>query len=869
MWIPESRCATEFAHLCCLTALFLLAHGCSDVFPDPAEPPPAESARLVSAAARLELDVASLTLTLRQGDQLRAHLPLAELRLGTVGTFDPDRNYAPDSLKNFPVKDLSWSHPTAARLLRPADNKPALGAWNDASAALVELQTATEEGGAGPRWVLRLGALTDGTFSLDLELADGELRAATAAETGPDVTVLVDLAVAVTASERLYGLGEVFAGPEHRGQVRPMHMLPDLSTESGYNEVHVPIPLVIGSGGWGLFVQSRRPATFDLGKNDPERVHAIFNAGQLRCYLFAADSPLAITGAYTRVTGAPALPARWAFGSIIWRNENKDQAEVLDDMTQIRAHDLAISAMWLDRPFDTHVNNFDFDPKRFPAPDEMISQVQALGMRMAMWSTPYAEEGGTYHQQVVDNGWYVQLPALVKGIVKWGGPIDLTHPDAYAMWRSAIAKVAKRGIEGWKLDFAEDVQIGFGSLRLHYGFADGSDERTMHHGYALPYHKVYQENLPESGGFILSRAGTYGDQAITTMIWPGDLDANLLAHGECDDEACHVGGLPASVAAMLGLAASGYPLYAADTGGYRHGRPDKQTFMRWLAQTGLSAAQQIGGGKQSNPWDFQAYEGSQFDEEVLAAAVYYTRLHSRLFPYIYSAALRAQAHEPGPIRPFAMAHPELVQDAGYDSVAQTQYYLGDNLLVAPVVDAKPGREVLLPAGQWLDWWTHKPVAGAAATARRMQLTVPLDRIALWLRAGGLVPMLRPTIDTLAPATTPGVDSFANEVGPLHVIVGPGAAGEAAVYDGSTITLIDGPQAPALTVKIVPGNEFSHGSELEVWMSAPAAVHVDGKSLAKGDPASCLTCWWMDGPGATLHVRLTAGAHEVKIDRQLP
>ena len=855
---------------CCLLAPLLFA--CSETFPEPADPPPAESALLTSAAAALAFDVASMNLLLRQGDEVRSRIDLAELRLGRVATFNPDRSYAPDSLKGFPVKDLSWFHPVSARLLRPGDGEPALATWSDPQAALIELQTSDKDGLAGHRWHLRVVALDHGTFRLDLELADPKMRTATAQEAPDDLHLLVDLAVAVTETERFYGMGEVFAGPEHRGQIRPMHMVPDLSTESGYNEVHVPIPLLIGGGGWGLFVQSRRPAIFDLGATDPQRVHAVFNAGSLRCYLMAADSPLAIIGAYTRLTGAPALPARWAFGTLIWRNENKDQAEVLDDMSQIRAHDLAISGMWLDRPFDTHVNNFDFDPKRFPEPDEMIAQVQALGMRMAMWSTPYAEEGGLYHDQVVDNGWYVDLPAIVKGIVKWGGPIDLTHPDAYAMWRAAIGTVAKRGIEGWKLDFAEDVQIGYGSLRLHYGFHDGSDERTMHHGYALPYHQVYRDNLPADGGFLLSRAGTYGDQAISTMIWPGDLDANLMAHGQCDDDVCHVGGLPASVAAMLGLAASGYPLYAADTGGYRHTRPSKKTFMRWLAQTGLSAVQQIGGGKQSNPWDFKAYEGSQFDQEVLDAAVYYTRLHSRLFPYIYSAAKRAAAHEPGPIRPFAMVHPDLVATEGYDAVAQSQYYLGEHLLVAPVVDDKPGRDVLLPPGVWFDWWTRSPAPGdPAATGdpakpRKFKLDVPLNRIPIWLRAGGLVPMLRPTIDTLAPATVAGVDSFANETGPLHVLVAPGAAGSAAVYDGTTVDLLDGPSAASLKLKFSPGSEFKHGAEFEIWTAASAKVAIDGQDSAASATKTCQSCWWYDTATTTLHVRLTAGPHTVVMYR---
>ena len=55
-------------------------------------------------------------------------------------------------------------------------------------------------------------------------------------------------------------------------------------------------------------------------------------------------------------TSAPALPAPWTLGNLLWRNENKDAAEVADDVAQMRQHGLAVSGLWLDRPYDVAVN---------------------------------------------------------------------------------------------------------------------------------------------------------------------------------------------------------------------------------------------------------------------------------------------------------------------------------------------------------------------------------------------------------------------------------------------------------------------------------------------------------------------------------
>ena len=93
-----------------------------------------------------------------------------------------------------------------------------------------------------------------------------------------------------------------------------------------------------------------------------------------------------------------------------------------------------------------------------------------------------------------------------------GIPIDLTNPDAFDWWQALIGRYVDIGIEGYKLDYGEDVAAGAGERRLPWLFADGSDERTMQAGYQLFYHRAYAEKLPDDGGFMLCRSATYGDQ---------------------------------------------------------------------------------------------------------------------------------------------------------------------------------------------------------------------------------------------------------------------------------------------------------------------------------------------------------------------
>ena len=275
--------------------------------------------------------------------------------------------------------------------------------------------------------------------------------------------------------------------------------------------------------------------------------------------------------------------------------------------------------------------------------------------------------------------------------------------------------------------------------------------RNLHFALLTDMPDADAETLPEDGGFLLCRAGTYGDQVNVSVIWPGDLDATMWGHRDVVKDPdgktiTAVGGLGPSMVYGLSLGPSGFPFYGSDTGGYRHSPPgpDKQTFMRWFQQTALSTVMQVGTSGNSVPWEFRP-EKEGFDQEVLDTYRIYARLHLRLFPYQWTYA-KNLAVDGRPIqRPLGLAHPEL-------GIHPSDTYLfGDHLLVAPVIvrDAV-SRDVPLPPGRWLDWWDGTAYEGGMTHT----VAAPLDRLPLFLASGGIVPMLRPTIDTISPVADP-------------------------------------------------------------------------------------------------------------------
>jgi len=794
----------------------------------------------------LRVDPGANEITLTHAGAPLLRFPADGFELGTLPQVSDRTNYDP-----YPIVSRAavWPSPDGLRWLSPSRIEV-----TEVSASAATLSLAYPD---GLRAQLRIEVARPGSFRAHLVPAGGHSPVA-----------YFRLRPRADAQEGFYGLGEYFDAVNHRGKVRAMQLELDTMIESNYNEAHVPIPFVIGTRGWGLFVECPHPAAFALATDAPDLIDALFGTGTasgpgLTFHLYAADHPLDVTKLYYDDTGYPRLPARWALGPWLWRNENRDQAQVESDATMMRELDLAHSALWIDRPYATAVNTFDFNPTQFPMPQSMIDLLHSLGFGVALWHTPYLDEHSSataaLRDQATSRGFYPAQSGILLN--NWGQPIDLTNPDAYAWWQALLRRYTDMGVAGFKLDYGEDVVTGISNGRNAWRFADGSDEQTMHARYQLFYHRVYAQTLPQEGGFLLCRSGTYGDQTNVSVIWPGDLDASFAQRGATvmsgTSSYVAVGGLPASLVAGLSLGPSGFPFYGADTGGYIHAPPDKELFTRWFEQTALSTVMQIGNGAGTVAWEPNPQTG--FDAEMLGWYRIYTRLHLRLFPYEWTYAQRLASDGRPIMRPLGLAYPAL-------GVHPNDTYLfGDALLVAPVVArGQTTRDLTLPPGRWIDWWRGDAYDGG----RMVTLAAPLDVLPLLLAEGGIVPLLRPTIDSLSPTTQPiRVDSYATTPGVLYVRVAPGAASQFQVFDGTLLS--QARSAGMLMLGASDGAEFHYGTLFEVMTVAapPTAVTADGLALGQKPDLATLEAapsgWsWESARGGTLYVKLTAGAHQV-------
>lgn len=522
-----------------------------------------------------------------------------------------------------------------------------------------------------------------------------------------------------TGTAPLLGLGE--GGPQfdRRGAT-----IGARSGQGGYQLAthggRVPIPWVIGTSGWALFIHQPYGA-FDLtgaeskfqtvapppgrGPNAPPPPPAPPSL-PLDLFFVASREPATLMGEYARITGYPELPPLWSFGYQQSHRTLASREEILGEAKTFREKKLPCDTLiYLGTGFcpsgwNTDNTKFDFNEKVFPDPKVMFDQLHA-----------------DHFKVVLHVAYPVQIPEM-RGTIK--DPCDPqrraeTQPSCY--W-DMHRPVLKLGVDGWWPDEGDALNLPSRLVRNRM------------------YWEASQVDRPNERPFALHRNGTAGMQRYGAFLWSGDVSSRwetLKTH------------LP--VAVNTGL--SGVPYWGTDIGGFVPTRElTGELYVRWFQFASFCTLFRSHGRtwKLRLPWGWNTGEQGPIETpnvpiepaelhnaQVEPICRKYLELRYRMMPYLYSAVRESTTTGMPVMRALWLHYPD---DA--TAVARGDEYLwGRNLLVAPVVEkGATSRQVYLPHGGWFDFWTGERVEGGKEVTRK----VDLETTPLYARAGSIVPL---------------------------------------------------------------------------------------------------------------------------------
>jgi alpha-glucosidase (family GH31 glycosyl hydrolase) len=231
----------------------------------------------------------------------------------------------------------------------------------------------------------------------------------------------------------------------------------------------------------------------------------------------------------------------------------------------------------------------------------------------------------------------------------------------------------------------------------------------------------YTQQLTGQRAFILARYGDWGSER-----YPGYFTGDTYSQWPV-------------LAYEVAFTARGgnvlVPYISHDIGGFHGAKIDFDLYARWLEFGTFSPILRLHSAHE-NPREGNVRMPWVYGEQGMALARKYFTLRTQLIPYIYTYTWVAHRDSMPLLRPLYLEEPSLEEAYRHPH----EYFFGDQLLVAPVLDPSGTVSVYLPPGEWLDFFSGKRQHGGTTFTAHYAV----DETPVFVRDGAIIPEQPPS-----------------------------------------------------------------------------------------------------------------------------
>ncbi len=608
-------------------------------------------------------------------------------------------------------------------------------------------------------------------------------------------------------------------------------------------QIQFPIMYALGDSGnaFGLFFDNVYKQDWDFASDSWWQVRGF---GDTRFYIMAGDDLTDIRADYMELTGRPPVPPRKAFG--LWVSEfgYDNWGEIDHELGVLRERQYPIDGFVLDLQWfggawensdDSPMGGLRWDEQNFPDPRNKIRSYAQDNVGLITIEESYVSRNQPSYGQMRQREGLAHVCNTNNDVEFWNwmghtGMIDWSSSESAAWWHDNMRRpnIVDMGILGHWTDLGEPERYdanacyrGVEPNRYRHG--------DIHNIYNLLWHKSiyegYVRNQTRQRPFLMSRAGAPGIQRFGAAMWSGDIASRL------DVLATHQ-----NVAMQMSFAGVDY--YGADVGGFwRRAMWDDsavtdrsqfsvdEMYTQWFAN---AAWFDVPLRPHTFNCGFSWFHEPSCPHETNPAEIGYRpsnlanlRQRYELIPYYYSLAHRAYEHGEPLIAPMVMYYPDdpEVRRMGHERL------IGRDILVGVVAShGERQRNMYLPAGTWVDWFTGQFIESSGQWINNVPAwRGDAFRLPVFARAGAIIPMMQ-VDDRTADAYGHRRDGSINS--DLVATIFAAGSTEFTLYedDGATVDYYDESQVPQYDVRRTLLSQHTDAGSITVDVGAAEGTY---------------------------------------------